>query len=73
MKVIKINKNKLQLPPTNKRLLKVVKKPQGKTYVNGINLQGKYLEKFGFNLDDILTVSFEMNKIIISKDGDLRA
>jgi len=73
LKIVYRNKEKIKSTPTNKRHLKVVKKPQGKTYTNGFNLQGKYLENFGFYLGDAVTVHFEMGKIIISKDGGLRA
>jgi len=73
MEIVHINKEKMKLPKTNTRILKVVKKPQGKNYVNGFNLQGRYLEQYGFFLGDFVNVSFETGKIIISKNGDLRA
>lgn len=73
MKIIHINKERMQIPKSDRRILKVVQKPQGKSYVSGFNLQGKYLQNYGFNCGDLVTVEFKMNKIIISKDGDLRA
>jgi len=67
MKIVYRKKVKAQ-PKTN-RVLKVSQRPQGKYYAPGINLQGKYLNEFGFYVDDLLTVNFQQNKIIISKIG----
>ena len=49
------------------RFLKVVNKPQGKNYVSGLNLQGLYLNNYGFNCGDMVKVELSENKIIISK------
>lgn len=67
MKIIYKRKEKPQ--PKTKRVLKVSQRPQGKKYAPGINLQGKYLNEFGFFIDDLLVVNFQQNKIIISKIG----
>jgi len=47
------------------RSLKVVRKAQNKLYVNGINIQGRYLEKFGFNYGDELEVKIRHGLIVI--------
>jgi len=47
--------------------LKVVKKPYRNEYVPGFNIQGKYLETFGFNKGDMVDVLVSENKIQIEK------
>ena len=47
--------------------LKVVKKPYRNEYVPGFNIQGKYLEAFGFNKGDIVEVLVSENRILIEK------
>lgn len=49
------------------KTLKVVNKPYQKTYVNGLNLQGKYFQRFGFELGDPVSVEVSMNRILIKK------
>ena len=45
--------------------LKVVKKPYRNEYVPGFNIQGKYLEAFGFNKGDMVDVLVSENRILI--------
>ena len=47
--------------------LKIVNKPYKDTYVAGLNIQGKYLEKYGFVLGDIVDVAVSENRILIEK------
>jgi len=47
--------------------LKVVKKPYRKEYVPGFNIQGIYLEAFGFNKGDMVDVLVSENRILIEK------
>lgn len=47
--------------------LKVVKKPYKNGYVPGFNIQGKYLEAFGFNKGDMVDVLVCENRILIEK------
>jgi hypothetical protein len=47
--------------------LKVVKKPYRNEYVPGFNIQGKYLEAFGFNKGDMVEVMVSENRILIEK------
>lgn len=48
-------------------ILKVVNKPYKHTYTNGINIQGEYLKKYGFQLGDEVQVIVRENQINISK------
>lgn len=57
---------KQKIEPIYKKL-KVVNKPYQKTYVSGFNIQGKYLEKYGFLLGDIVDVVVSKNRILIEK------
>ena len=52
--------------PDNK-ILKVVRIPQGKRYTTGLNLKGDYLLKYGFDFGDMVNISFENGKILITK------
>lgn len=52
---------------TLQKTLRVVHKPYKKTYTNGINIQGEYLKKFGFEKGDKVEVLVEQNKIQILK------
>jgi hypothetical protein len=47
--------------------LKVVNKHYLKTYVPGFNIQGKYLEKYGFSYGDFVDVIVSENRILIEK------
>jgi hypothetical protein len=47
--------------------LKVVKKPYRNEYGPGFNIQGKYLEVFGFNKGDMVSVLGSENRILIEK------
>lgn len=47
--------------------LKVVNKPSGDFYSPGINIQGKYLNKFGFEVGDKVAVDISLNRILIEK------
>lgn len=49
------------------KTLKVVNKPYKKIYVPGINIQGKYLNTFGFKLGDEVAVEVSANRILIEK------
>ena len=49
------------------RRLKVNRKWQGETPVPSIILQGRYLEKFNFNIDDRVRIEFFEEEIIIKK------
>ena len=49
------------------RRLKVNRKWQGEKPVPSIILQGKYLEKFNFNIDDRVRIEFFDNEIRIKK------
>ncbi len=49
------------------RRLKVNRKWQGETPVPSIILQGKYLEKFNFNIDDKVRIELYDNEIRIKK------
>ncbi len=49
------------------KTLKVVNKPYKDTYVPGINIQGKYLNVYGFNTGDEVFVQVGENKILIEK------
>ena len=53
------------------RILTVCQMPQGKEYIPGINLKGKYLKKFGFEVGDMVKVELHKNKIVISKNKDM--
>ncbi|QGY44834.1 hypothetical protein GM418_14505 [Maribellus comscasis] len=52
---------------TLQKVLRVVNKPYQKTYTNGINIQGEYLKKFGFEKGDKVEVLVTENQIKISK------
>ena len=47
--------------------MKVVNKPQGKSYAPGINLQGEYLKNYGFSVGDFVEIEVSRNRIIIKK------
>jgi len=47
--------------------LKVVKKSYRNGYVPGLNIQGKYLETFGFTKGDMVDVLVSENRILIEK------
>lgn len=49
------------------RRLKVNRKWQGETPVPSIILQGKYLEKFNFNIDDKVRIELYDNEIRIKR------
>jgi len=49
------------------KVLKVVSKPYKNIYVPGFNLQGKYLEAYGFDKGSFAEVIVSKNKILISK------
>ena len=49
------------------KTLKVINKPYKDTYVPGINLKGKYLSVYGFNLGDKVFIQVAENKILIEK------
>ena len=49
------------------KVIKVTNSPYQKTYVPGIKIAGKQLEKFGFVTNDLVLVKYEKNKIIIEK------
>ncbi len=52
---------------TLRKQLKVAKKPYRNEYVPGFNIQGKYLEAFGFNEGDRVNVIVSENRILIEK------
>lgn len=52
---------------TLQKVLRVVNKSYQKTYTNGINIQGEYLKKFGFEKGDKVEVLVKENQISISK------
>lgn len=54
-------------PQTLQKVLRVVNKPYQKTYTTGINIQGEYLKKFGFETGDKVEVLVTENQIKISK------
>lgn len=41
---------------------------QGKRYTSGINLKGDYLQKYGFQVGDMVKVEVKQNQIIITKN-----
>ncbi len=47
--------------------LKVVNKPQGRHYAPGINIQGKHLNDYGFEVGDKVAVEISSNRILIEK------
>lgn len=49
------------------KILKVSRQLQGKSYVPGVRIAGKYLNDFNFKLDDVVLVNCSQNKIIIKK------
>lgn len=49
------------------REIKVCKKWQGQKNVPSINLQGVYLEEYGFNINDAVRVEFYKDEIRIKK------
>lgn len=49
------------------KFLKVCNLPQGKGHAPGINLKGKYLSEYGFDLGDMVNVSISNNQIVIKK------
>jgi len=49
------------------KTLKVVGKPYKNEYVPGLNIQGKYLEAYGFMKGDMTEVIVSENKILILK------
>ena len=49
------------------KTLKVCNKPYKDKYVPGINIQGKYLNAYGFNTGDKVFVQVAENKILIEK------
>jgi hypothetical protein len=51
------------------KILTVCRMAQGKKYTPGINLKGDYLNKFGFNVGDMVKVELHKNKIVISKNS----
>ena len=55
------------LPQIRRKILSVVNKPYQKTYTPGINIQGEYLRKYGFEKGDKVEVLLEQNRIQISK------
>lgn len=60
------NEKKQKTEPIKKKL-KVVNKPYKDTYVAGLNIQGKYLEKYGFIRGDIVDIVISENRILIEK------
>lgn len=53
--------------PVLQKKLKIVNKPYKDTYVVGLNIQGKYLGKYGFELGDIVDLAVSENRILIKK------
>lgn len=53
--------------PILQKKLKVVNKPYKDTYVVGLNIQGKYLEKYGFEWGDMVDILISENRILIEK------
>lgn len=49
------------------RTLKVVNKPYKETYTPSINLQGRYLRDYGFEVGDMVNLEVSRNKILIEK------
>ena len=41
---------------------------QGKRYTSGINLKGDYLQKYGFEVGDMVKVEVKQNQIVITKN-----
>lgn len=50
------------------KIIKVCQVPQGKTYVPGIRIAGKYLLDFNFNINDPVKVICLPDQIIIKKE-----
>lgn len=57
------------LPKKLTKKLKVVNKPQGKSYAPGINLQGEYLKNYGFGVGDFVKIEISANRIVIKKES----
>lgn len=50
------------------KLLTVCRMASGKKYTTAINLKGDYLQKYGFNVGDMVKVELKNNQIVISKN-----
>lgn len=53
--------------PNISKRLKVLDKPNGNAYSPGINVQGKYLNTYGFQVGDMVVVEVSANRILIEK------
>jgi len=58
---------RMKVNKPDSRVLKIVRIPQGKRYTTGLNLKGDYLLKYGFDFGDMVNISFENGKILITK------
>lgn len=50
------------------KILTVCRMAQGKRYTLGINLKGDYLQKYGFEVGDMVKVEVKQNQIVITKN-----
>lgn len=50
------------------KILTVCRMAQGKRYTSGINLKGDYLQKYGFEVGDMVKVEVKQNQIVITKN-----
>lgn len=50
------------------KILTVCRMAQGKRYTSGINLKGDYLQKYGFQVGDMVKVEVKQNQIVITKN-----
>lgn len=49
------------------KILKVCNISQGRGYVPGVRIAGKYLNDFNFSVDDFVFLDCKKNKIVIKK------
>ncbi|NOQ26941.1 MAG: type I addiction module toxin, SymE family [Bacteroidales bacterium] len=49
------------------KVLKIINAPSGKKYTNGLNIKGEWMNKFGFELGDMVNVEVSQNRILVEK------
>lgn len=54
-------------PETLKKVLQICNKSYKARYTIGLNIQGDYLIKFGFELGDKINVEVSRNRILVEK------
>jgi hypothetical protein len=66
-KLLPKSMNKMSTNITNSKELKVTKFPQGKEYVPGIRIAGKWLKNCGFNYHDTVRITMSNGVIQLTK------